>query len=71
MVPFVVPTSCAFAAALMDFEPYEESGKPRAALINVRDSFRCSLRLGLTLVWVRVRVRAGFGARVKVKDQTQ
>ena len=55
----------------MDFEPYEESGKPRAALINARDSFRCSLRLGLTLVWVRVRVRAGFGARVKVKEQTQ
>jgi hypothetical protein len=55
----------------MDFEPYEESGKPRAALINVRDSFRCLLRLGLTLVWVRVRVRAGFGNRVKVKDQTQ
>jgi hypothetical protein len=46
MVPFVVPLVCVVAAAILDFDPQEESEKPLAQFINVRDSFRsvCLLR---------------------------
>ncbi len=70
-MPYAVPTSCAIAAALMNFEPQEESSKPRAALINVRDSFRCSLRLGLTSVRFNVTVRVRVKVRVRVRARVR